>query len=43
MKTSTSTKNMVFGCGHQTCCNSGEFLDACPICQRSIETRIRLY
>ncbi|CAO2829360.1 unnamed protein product [Amaranthus hypochondriacus] len=39
----TSTKNMAFGCGHQTCCDCGEFLDACPICRRSIETRIRLY
>ncbi|XP_010682336.2 E3 ubiquitin-protein ligase RGLG5 isoform X1 [Beta vulgaris subsp. vulgaris] len=39
----TSPKNMAFGCGHQTCCDCGEFLDACPICRRSIETRIRLY
>ncbi|XP_057542589.1 E3 ubiquitin-protein ligase RGLG5-like [Amaranthus tricolor] len=39
----TSSKNMAFGCGHQTCCDCGEFLDACPICRRSIEMRIRLY
>uniref|UniRef100_A0A803M709 RING-type domain-containing protein n=1 Tax=Chenopodium quinoa TaxID=63459 RepID=A0A803M709_CHEQI len=39
----TSPKNMAFGCGHQTCCDCGEFLDSCPICRRSIETRIRLY
>lgn len=39
----TNPKNMAFGCGHQTCCDCGESLDACPICRRSIDTKIRLY
>lgn len=39
----TNRKDMAFGCGHQTCCDCGEFLDACPICRRAIQTRIRLY
>lgn len=39
----TNRKDMAFGCGHQTCCECGEFLDACPICRRAIQTRIRLY
>ncbi|XP_047310385.1 E3 ubiquitin-protein ligase RGLG2-like [Impatiens glandulifera] len=36
-------KNMAFGCGHQTCCDCGQFLELCPICRSTIETRIRLY
>ncbi|KAH9625353.1 hypothetical protein KSS87_015182 [Heliosperma pusillum] len=39
----TNPKDMAFGCGHQTCCDCGESLDACPICRREIQTRIRLY
>ncbi|XP_074309979.1 E3 ubiquitin-protein ligase RGLG5-like [Silene latifolia] len=39
----TNPKDMAFGCGHQTCCDCGEFLDACPICRRAIQTRIKLY
>ncbi|KAI8019648.1 E3 ubiquitin-protein ligase RGLG1 [Camellia lanceoleosa] len=36
-------KNMAFGCGHQTCGNCGENLQLCPICQSTIQTRIKLY
>ncbi|KAL9226383.1 hypothetical protein vseg_002204 [Gypsophila vaccaria] len=39
----TNPKDMAFGCGHQTCCECGEFLDTCPICRRAIQTRIRLF
>ncbi|XP_059445885.1 E3 ubiquitin-protein ligase RGLG5-like [Corylus avellana] len=39
----TNSKDMAFGCGHQTCCDCGEDLEVCPICRRAIETRIRLY
>lgn len=39
----TDPKNMAFGCGHQTCCGCGEYLELCPICRCSIETRIKLY
>lgn len=27
----------------QTCCDCGEYLELCPICRSSIQTRIRLY
>ncbi|KAM5567996.1 E3 ubiquitin-protein ligase RGLG2-like [Rosa sericea] len=36
-------KDMAFGCGHQTCCDCGEYLQACPICRSSIQTRIKLF
>ncbi|BAF24042.1 E3 ubiquitin-protein ligase RGLG2 [Oryza sativa Japonica Group] len=36
-------KNLAFGCGHQTCSDCGKDLKVCPICQREISTRIRLY
>ncbi|XP_004309992.1 PREDICTED: E3 ubiquitin-protein ligase RGLG2-like [Fragaria vesca subsp. vesca] len=39
----TNPKDMAFGCGHQTCCDCGEYLQACPICRSSIETRIKLF
>ncbi|BFG16286.1 hypothetical protein CerSpe_025600 [Prunus speciosa] len=39
----TNPKDMAFGCGHQTCCDCGEYLELCPICRSSIQTRIRLY
>ncbi|XP_030496031.2 E3 ubiquitin-protein ligase RGLG5 [Cannabis sativa] len=39
----TNTKNLAFGCGHQTCFDCGEVLQTCPICRSSIKTRIRLY
>lgn len=36
-------KNLAFGCGHQTCYDCGQKLQVCPICQRPITARIRLY
>ncbi|KAL8251348.1 hypothetical protein R6Q59_035041 [Mikania micrantha] len=39
----TNPKDMAFGCGHQTCCECGETLQSCPICRKSIDTRIKLY
>ncbi|KAF3329763.1 E3 ubiquitin-protein ligase RGLG2-like isoform X1 [Carex littledalei] len=36
-------KNLAFGCGHQTCAECGKELRVCPICQRQITTRIKLY
>ncbi|XP_022843611.1 E3 ubiquitin-protein ligase RGLG2-like [Olea europaea var. sylvestris] len=39
----TNQKDMAFGCGHQTCCECGEDLLSCPICRKTIETRIKLY
>ncbi|XP_047938652.1 E3 ubiquitin-protein ligase RGLG2-like [Salvia hispanica] len=39
----TDTKNMAFGCGHQTCCECGQGLSLCPICRVTIQTRIKLY
>ncbi|XP_076910746.1 E3 ubiquitin-protein ligase RGLG2-like [Bidens hawaiensis] len=39
----TNPKDMAFGCGHQTCCECGQTLQLCPICRKSIETRIKLY
>ncbi|KAG8383257.1 hypothetical protein BUALT_Bualt05G0165600 [Buddleja alternifolia] len=39
----SNSKDMAFGCGHQTCCDCGEDLEYCPICRSIITTRIRLY
>ncbi|XP_014518707.1 E3 ubiquitin-protein ligase RGLG5 isoform X2 [Vigna radiata var. radiata] len=39
----TNAKDMAFGCGHQTCCECGEYLQFCPICRSTIKTKIRLY
>ncbi|KAA8529660.1 hypothetical protein F0562_034240 [Nyssa sinensis] len=39
----SNPKDMAFGCGHQTCCKCGEYLQLCPICRNQINTRIRLY
>ncbi|XP_057464602.1 E3 ubiquitin-protein ligase RGLG2-like [Actinidia eriantha] len=39
----SNSKDMAFGCGHQTCCGCGQDLELCPICRSSIQTRIRLY
>ncbi|KAK7293510.1 hypothetical protein RJT34_16377 [Clitoria ternatea] len=38
-----NTKDMAFGCGHQTCCECGQELQSCPICRSPINTRIKLY
>lgn len=37
------SKDLAFGCGHQTCYDCGKDLQLCPICQSEITTRIRLY
>lgn len=39
----SQAKNLAFGCGHQTCSDCGKDLKLCPLCQREISTRIRLY
>ncbi|CAK9180435.1 unnamed protein product [Ilex paraguariensis] len=38
-----NSKDMAFGCGHQTCCECGQDLQLCPICRTPIQTRIKLY
>jgi E3 ubiquitin-protein ligase RGLG len=40
-----NSKDMAFGCGHQTCCECGqnENLQLCPICRNPIQARIKLY
>ncbi|XP_044960422.1 E3 ubiquitin-protein ligase RGLG3-like [Hordeum vulgare subsp. vulgare] len=37
------SKDLAFGCGHQTCYDCGKKLVRCPMCQQHITTRIRLY
>ncbi|KAF7102910.1 LOW QUALITY PROTEIN: hypothetical protein CFC21_103966 [Triticum aestivum] len=37
------SKDLAFGCGHQTCYDCGQNLVRCPMCQQHITTRIRLY
>ena len=37
------SKDLAFGCGHQTCYDCGGKLVRCPMCQKHITTRIRLY
>ncbi|XP_074571908.1 E3 ubiquitin-protein ligase RGLG5-like [Curcuma longa] len=39
----SNLRNMAFGCGHQICHDCGSLLSSCPICRRTIETRIKLY
>ncbi|XP_061341855.1 E3 ubiquitin-protein ligase RGLG2 isoform X2 [Gastrolobium bilobum] len=39
----SNSKDMAFGCGHQTCCECGQDLQSCPMCRSPINTRIRLY
>ncbi|XAR51931.1 hypothetical protein NMG60_11006738 [Bertholletia excelsa] len=39
----SNSKDMAFGCGHQTCCDCGQSLHQCPICRTPIQTRIKLY
>ena len=36
-------KELVFQCGHQTCCSCGEELVECPMCRQEIQVRIKLY
>ncbi|GAV84443.1 Copine domain-containing protein/zf-C3HC4_3 domain-containing protein [Cephalotus follicularis] len=39
----TNSKDMAFGCGHQTCCECAQDLQLCPYCRSPIQTRIKLY
>ncbi|XP_042384634.1 E3 ubiquitin-protein ligase RGLG2-like [Zingiber officinale] len=39
----SNPKDMVFGCGHQTCSACGQSLQSCPLCRTEIQTRIKLY
>eukprot|EP00250_Pteridium_aquilinum_P019306 c24388_g1_i2 orf=159-1412(+) len=39
----TRTKDMAFGCGHQTCRTCAVNLVNCPLCRQPITTRLRLY
>ncbi|KAK4423892.1 E3 ubiquitin-protein ligase RGLG1 [Sesamum alatum] len=39
----SNSKDMAFGCGHQTCCECGVDLEYCPMCRSTITTRIKLY
>ncbi|KAL3681395.1 hypothetical protein R1sor_024351 [Riccia sorocarpa] len=39
----TNKKDMVFGCGHQTCQQCASTLKNCPFCRDRISTRIKLY
>lgn len=36
-------KDMVFGCGHQTCCDCEPRLESCPICRSPVTIRIKIY
>ncbi|KAF8751012.1 hypothetical protein HU200_012309 [Digitaria exilis] len=36
-------KDLDFGCGHQTCCDCGKDLKVCPMCQKAISVRLKLY
>ncbi|PPS04661.1 hypothetical protein GOBAR_AA16002 [Gossypium barbadense] len=39
----SNSKDMAFGCGHQTCEECSKDLQTCPICQSPIQTKIKLY
>ncbi|CAO2191909.1 unnamed protein product [Urochloa humidicola] len=36
-------KDLAFGCGHQTCSDCAKDLKVCPMCQKSITVRLKLY
>ncbi|RCV31649.1 hypothetical protein SETIT_6G195000v2 [Setaria italica] len=36
-------KNLAFGCGHQTCSDCAKDLKVCPMCQKAISVRLKLY
>ena len=38
-----SEKNMAFQCGHRTCQTCGDRMSECPICRKTVKTRILLY
>ncbi|XP_072992503.1 E3 ubiquitin-protein ligase RGLG1-like isoform X2 [Typha latifolia] len=37
-----NTKDLVFGCGHETCSSCGQGLHACPFCRSTIKLRVKL-
>ncbi|GLT33182.1 hypothetical protein SLA2020_077910 [Shorea laevis] len=39
----TNSRDMAFGCGHQACEECSRGLPTCPICQSTIQTRIKLH
>ncbi|GLU11354.1 hypothetical protein SLE2022_281090 [Rubroshorea leprosula] len=39
----SNSRDMAFGCGHQTCEECSRNIETCPICRSSIQTRIKLY
>ncbi|XP_022750527.1 E3 ubiquitin-protein ligase RGLG2-like isoform X1 [Durio zibethinus] len=39
----SNSKDMAFGCGHQTCEECSKDLETCPICRSPIQTKIKLY
>ncbi|XP_022774355.1 E3 ubiquitin-protein ligase RGLG2-like isoform X2 [Durio zibethinus] len=39
----SNSKDMAFGCGHQTCEECAKGLQTCPICRSPIQTKIKLY
>ncbi|XP_022741696.1 E3 ubiquitin-protein ligase RGLG2-like [Durio zibethinus] len=39
----SNSKDMAFGCGHQTCEECATDLQTCPICRSPIQTKIKLY
>ncbi|KAK8631448.1 hypothetical protein V6N13_028236 [Hibiscus sabdariffa] len=39
----SNSKDMAFGCGHQTCEECAKDLQTCPICRSPIQTKIKLY
>ncbi|KAK8347060.1 hypothetical protein V6Z12_A07G258700 [Gossypium hirsutum] len=38
-----NSKDMAFGCGHQTCEECSKDLETCPICRSPIGTKLKLY
>ncbi|GLU02140.1 hypothetical protein SLE2022_194060 [Rubroshorea leprosula] len=38
----SNSSNMAFGCGHQACEECSRGLPTCPVCQSTIQTRIKL-
>ncbi|WVZ92359.1 hypothetical protein U9M48_038432 [Paspalum notatum var. saurae] len=39
----SQAKDLAFGCGHQTCSDCAKDLKVCPMCQKAISVRLKLY
>ncbi|KAJ1268992.1 hypothetical protein BS78_07G175900 [Paspalum vaginatum] len=39
----SQAKDLAFGCGHQTCSDCAKDLKVCPLCQKAISVRLKLY